>query len=310
MNFKIPKPLTTSLISFLLISISSCSKDDLQTKIQLFNPEYKNLHLNSGFTDNGIPIDADVWSVEYVKDVVSGEMLLDQAGEPLTLKAFGSIEIQDGWLELEKQDGDNLLTISLKENFDANPRKFSIGILADGKRDEISFTQTRGEAYAIVKKQIAEVPGSRKEYTSDEGIPSITLSNNTPTPINMETSVIFKDVYYESEFISDDYGAFDWLNSQDTLIFMDEVIREGAAYWAERVPYKKGRTFVPFVESPSKEELLVHPLTNINVRGEVLYLERESIYTFTIKNLSSGNTFDISGTWKQKLPISHTTHIY
>ena len=310
MNLKYPKLLTICLISLFLISMSSCNKDDLQTKVQLFNPNYKDLQLNSGFTDDGIQIDAEVWSVEYVKDVISGEMLKDGTGKPFVLNTIGSAEIQDGWLKLEKQDNSNLLTISLKENFTANPRIFSIGILADGKRDEISFTQTRGEAYAIVKKEISEIPGSRKEYTSDKEIPSITLSNSSSTAINMETSGIFKDVFYESEFISEDYGAFAWLSSQDTLIFMDEVIRNGAAYWAERVPYKKGKSLVPYFESPSKEELLVRPFTNINVRGEILYLERESVFTFTIKNLSSGSLFDISGTWKQKIPISHTTHIY
>src|SRR5690606_27116894 len=182
---------------------------------------------------------------------------------------------------------DNALTISLKENFSANPRKFSIGILADGKRDELSFTQTRGEAYAIVKKEIEEIPGSRKEYTSDEGILSITLSNNSSTATNMETSVIFKNVHYESEFISEDYGAFDWLNAQDTLIFMDEVVREGATYWAGQVPYKEGLSLEPYVkEGGSNQQLLVQPYSDIRIRGEMLYLERECLYTFTVRQKS------------------------
>lgn len=291
--------------------MSSCKKDDLQSKTQLFNPDYKNLQLNSGFTDNGIPIDADEWTVEYVKDAVSGETLKDNKGKPLTLSTLGGVESEEGWLKLEKRNDDNALTISLKENFSANPRKFSIGILADGKRDELSFTQTRGEAYAIVKKEIEEIPGSRKEYTSDEGIPSITLSNNSSTAKNMETSVIFKDVFYESEFISEDDGAFEWLNAQDTLIFMDEVVKEGKMYWADQVPYKKGRSLTPYVkEGGSKALLLVQPYSNVNIRGEMLYLERECLYTFTIKNLSSGHTFETSGTWKQKIPLTPHTITY
>jgi hypothetical protein len=307
---KYSKLLTATLIASLIVSMSSCNKDDSQPGIKLVNPDYKDLQLSSGFVNNGISINAGDWAVEYVKDAVSGEMLLDKAGKPVALNSFGIVETQTGWLKLERNQADNLLTLSLKENFSANPRKFLIGIIADGKRDELSFTQTRGEGYAIVKKEIIEVPGSRKEYTSDEGIQAITLSNGSSTARNMETSVIFRNVHYMSEFSSEYYGAFDWMNSQDSLIFMDEVVRAGATYWAAKVPYKKGIALEPYFNTGSKEELTVRPYTNVRVGGEVLYLERECLYTFTIKNLSSGHTFEISGTWKQKIPLSHTTHVY
>lgn len=309
-NLKSSRLLNIILTTLLIVSMSSCKKDDSQPEIELVNSDYKDLQLNSGFINNGIPINAENWSVEYVKDAVSGEMLVDKAGKPVVLNALGSVELQTGWLKLEKKQEDDLLTISLKENFSANTRKFLIGIVADGKRDELSFIQTRGEAYIIVKKEIIEVPGSRREYTSDEGIHSITLSNNSSMAKNMETTIIFKDVHHVSEFSSEDYGAFDWINPEDSLIYMDEVVRKGATYWAAKVPYKKGQSLEPYFNRGSKEELLVRPYTNIKIGGEMLYLERESLYTFTVKNLSSGHTFDISGTWKQKVPLSHTTIIY
>lgn len=307
MILKYSKLLTVIFIVFLMVTSSSCNKEDLQPKIELFNSDFKDIQLNSGFI-NSIPIKAEDWSVEYVKDAISGEMLQDKAGNPMVLSALGSVELLNGWLRLEKNEEKDLLAISLKENFSANPRKFLIGILADGQRDELSFTQTRGEGYAIVKKEIIEVLGSRKEYSSDEGVHIITLSNNSSIAKNMETTVIFKDVHYMSEFSSEDYGAFDWVDSKDTLIFMDEVLRENAIYWAGKVPYKEGQSLESYInKGGTKEELLVQPYTNIKVRGEMLYLERESLYTFTIKNLSSGNTFDVSGTWKQKIPLVPTT---
>ena len=310
MILKYFKLLSVTFIAFLIVSVSSCKKDDSQAKVELFSPDYKNLQLHSGFVNNDIPIKAEDWSVEYVKDAVSGEMLQDKAGNPMVLNALGSIELLTGWLKLEKKQDNDLLTVSLKENFSANPRKFLIGILADGKRDELSFTQTRGEGYAIVKKKIAEVPGSRKEYTSDEGLHAITLTNNSSVAKKMETTGIYKDVKYMSEFSSEDYGAFDWVNSQDTLIFMDEIRRNGAVSWSGQVPYKKGQSFGAYIKAGEKEELLVQPYTNIKVRGEMVWLARECLYTFTIKNLSSGNTFEVSGTWKQKIPLSPVTHIY
>lgn len=301
--------LSAIAITFAVISLSSCKKDDIKPKIELFNPDYKNLHLNSGFIDYGILITAEDWSVEYIKDAISGAVLRDTAGKPMVLNAMGSVELLTGWLKLEKKQKD-ILTLSLKENFTANPRKILIGIVADGKRDELSFTQTRGEAYAIVNKKIVEIPGSRKEYNSADGIHEITLSNSTSTAKNMESSGIFKNVHYLSEFSSQDYGAFDWVTSQDSLIFMDEVVREGGTYWASRVPYKKGQSLEPYFKAGGGQTILVPPYTNVRVNGEVLYLERECLYTFTVKNLSSGHTFDISGTWKQKIPLSHHTKLY
>lgn len=302
--------LSVIFTALLIISMSSCKKDELEDKIELFNHEYKDLQLRTGFVDNGIPINAENWSVEYVKDAVSGEILKDKAGNPMALNTFGSVELLAGWLKLEKKEDNDLLNISLKENLSTNPRKFLIGILADGKRDELSFTQTRGEGYAIANKEIIEVPGSRKEYTSDEGCHAITVTNNSSIAKNMDITDIFKDVKYMSEFRSEDNAAFNWVNSQDTLIFMDEVLRDDVIYWSGQVPYKKGQSFEPYIKTGSKQGLLVQPYTSTKVRGEMVYLERECLYTFTIKNLSSGNKFEISGTWNQKIPLSSITIIY
>jgi hypothetical protein len=49
-----------------------------------------------------------------------------------------------------------------------------------------------------------------------------------------------------------------------------------------------------------RDSVLIQTYTSIKVGGEIHYLERECLFTFTVKNLSSGNTFEISGTWKQK----------
>lgn len=297
-------------VASLMVLMSSCKKNDSLHQTELFSSDYKHLQLNSGFINNGIAINAQDWSVEYVKDAISGKILYDKAGKPMTLKGLGSVELQTGWLKLEKKQVDNLLTVSLEENFSADPRKFLIGIVADGKRDELSFTQTRGEGYEIVKKEILEVPGTRKEYVSAEGTTAITLSNSSSTARHMETSAIFKDVHHTSTFSSENYGAFDWINPQDPFIAMDEIVKGGATYWAAKVPYKSGQSLAPYFKMGSKEELLVRPYANVSVSGEVLYLERECLYTFTIKNLSSGNTFQISGIWKQKIPLSHSTHIF
>src|SRR5690554_6856372 len=103
-TMKYSKLLTIIFTSIFIISISSCKKDDLQDKIELFNSDYQDLQLKTGFIDNGIPINAENWSVEYVKDAVSGEILKDKAGKQLALNTLGSVELLMGWLKLEKRE--------------------------------------------------------------------------------------------------------------------------------------------------------------------------------------------------------------
>jgi len=62
-------------------------------------------------------------------------------------------------------------------------------------------------------------------------------------------------VHYTSEFSSEDYGAF-----EDSLISMDEVVREGATYWAAKVPYKKGQSLEPYSERVEKRNCLFSPI--------------------------------------------------
>ena len=278
--------------------------------IEIFDPSLKNLQLNSGFKNNSIPINAAEWSVEYVKDAVSGEVFLDQSGQPLVLKGIGIVELQNEWLKLEKKQLDDHLILSLKENLTLNPRKFLIGILADGNRDEISFTQTRGRGYEIVKKEITEVPGSRIESTTEDGLHVITLTNNDYIAKYIDLYDMFKDVKHMSEFTSPVDDAFNWVNTQEIPIFLEEINKDGKIYWSKNVSYKKGQSFEPYLTvGGSKIEILVKANTSVKASGKITYLSRESKYTFTIKNMSSGNTFDVYGTWKQKVPISTSVEI-
>jgi hypothetical protein len=299
------------VLFLLLLSIGSCKKKDLPPAINLFDPSYKDLKVNSGFKNNNIPINGTAWSVEYVKDAATGKIFLDQAGQPVSLKVSGSVELQNGWLKLEKQEMKDQLTLSLQENLSANPRKFLIGILADGKRDQLSFTQSRGAGYAIVNKNITEIAGSRKENISNEGLHEITLTNNDYIGKNLDITEIFKDVKHMSEFTSANDDAFNWVNSKDTSIFMTDIIKDNQVYWSRNVIYKKGQTFDPYVTiGISKIDMLVRANTTVRVRAKMIYLSRESNYNFTIKNLSSGHTFEVSGIWKQKVPISTIVEVF
>lgn len=308
MTNKISSLLSITLLSISLYSLSSCVKDDFDANHQLVDPSLSEQKINTGFTKQDVPIKADNWSISYVKDGITGEPLKNKAGEPFKLSEAGVMELESGWLKMEKT-ADNKLIVSLLENFSDHPRKFIVGLVADNKLDAITYIQSRGESYEIIKKDIQEVEGSRKVYRSTEGCSSMTITNDTGLEKSFDITAIFAGVKYSSEFTSEDYGAFDWIAASDSLITMDQLLVDGSVRWNGKVLYKKGTTLEDFVKESSKEEIKVAPNTTLQVSGEMEYLERTCEYTFTIKNASSGHQFPVKGTWKQKVPLSPHTRI-
>ncbi|MDM1294451.1 hypothetical protein HX021_09120 [Sphingobacterium sp. N143] len=293
------------ILSLSMLTVTSCAKFALDNE-GLIDPSLKNLTLHTGFTDNIIPIHADIWTVSYVREATTGEILRDSTGKALKLENIGAVQLDKGWLKMEKTNK-NELKLTLLENFNSRPRNFVIGILSADKKEEISFTQNRGEGYELLKKEVEEVKGSRKITVSAEGCGSMELRNNSNREKKVDITSIFKDVKSSSLFASSDYGAFDWVNQQDSLVSMDELLVDGVVHWRGRVPYIADRTFEEYIKPGSKEELLLKPHTTIRVRGQVKYLERTCRYTFTIKNKTSGNRFEVQGIWKQKIPLSTCT---
>jgi hypothetical protein len=291
---------------FCLFVLISCSKEGLNSQGGLIDPGFKAVTLQSGIKGNVIPVKADLWYVSYVKDAVTGEMLRDSTGKKLKLERTGSIGVEGGWLQLEKTKN-NELKLTLLENFADQPRKFSIGILSADKMDEVMFIQTRADGYELVKKEIEEVKGSRKIYVSAEGCTGMTLVNSSNRERKVDITAIFKDVKYSSEFISDSYGAFGWLNKADSTIFMDELMVNGGVHWQGKVPYSKSKTFENYIKAGDKQELLLKPYAQITARGKFKYLERTCNYIFTIKNKTSGHEFQVKGAWKQKVPLTPLT---
>lgn len=291
---------------FCLLILTSCSKEGLNSQGGLIDPGFKAVNLQTGIKENVIPIKADLWYVSYVKDALTGEILKDSTGKKLKLEHTGSIGVDGGWLQLEKTIN-NELKLTLLENFSDQPRNFAIGILSADKMDEVNFIQTRADGYELVKKEIEEVKESRKIYVSTEGCTAMNLVNSSNRERKVDITAIFKDVKYSSEFISDSYGAFDWLNKTDSTIFMDELMVNGGVRWQGKVPYSKGKTFENYIKSGDKQELLLKPNAQITARGEFKYLERTCNYIFTIKNKTSGHEFQVKGTWKQKVPLTPRT---
>ena len=193
------------------------------------------------------------------------------------------------------------------ENFNEQSRNFVIGIQSTDRQDEMSFTQSRGEEYELINKEIEEVKGSRKVYVSSEGCSSMVIRNDSGKEKNVETFEIFKDVRYSSEFLSNSYGAFDWNNKKDVSIFMDEILIDGASHWQGKVPYVKNKTFESYLKPGNSQKILLRAHSSLSVRGEFTYLERICNYTFTIKNKNSGHRSNIKGIWKQKVPLTPHT---
>jgi len=226
---KISTTLSTSLLCFLFL-FTSCKKESLNDNIDIIDPTLKNLVLSTGLTDNEISIKSNNWTIAYIKDATTKLPLPIIDDQGLSLPHSAKIELQEGWLQLEKT-ANNTLSISLKENFTNNPRNFIIGIATDNTVEEMHVVQSRGEQYEVIEKEIIEIEGSRKIYTSNEGCKYITLSNSSSEPKNMETTRVFDGVKYRSSFSSEDSDAFEWINKEQVLLFMDEVLVDGVIVW-------------------------------------------------------------------------------
>lgn len=234
-----------------------------------------------------------------MKDGVSGELLKDIDGDPVRIEDARTLQIEDGWLELEKTVDHNL-RITLAENFSNNPREFLIGLESEGQNEEIHFVQTRGERYEIIETEVSEIEGSRKVYLSDEDCKTILFENNSHEEKKLDLSDIFKDVKYTSELLSDDYGTFDWIADPGSLVFLDDIQLDGVILWSHGVPFKEGVSTTSYVNRHSTN---LAPFSSLLVKGEMKYIERASEFALTIKNVASGNQFKVNGVWKQKVPI-------
>ncbi|MCL7989353.1 hypothetical protein M8998_15485 [Sphingobacterium sp. lm-10] len=291
-----------TLSTSLILIYTSCQKEQTPT-VPLVDDSMKELTLHGGSAGT-IPIQATDWKVNYVRLEDPLRLLRDTAGVVMEVNSTDTVSASGGWLRLAKSAQGDSLFFDLKENFADTPRTLLIGLHANGQEEVIRITQRRPKSYKITNKKITELEEHRKIYKSDHECTTIVLSNNTSETKRMEADGVFRSVKHVSTFESDDYGAFDWIHGQDSLLFMQELIMDGKNWWSKQVPYRKGTLLTPYLSLTGSRTLFhVDPYTNITVSGEMTYVERVCQYTFTIQNEETGHTFNVSGIWRHTLPL-------
>lgn len=290
----------------LIIAVMGWTSCEKNNSGGLTDASLQDLEVNSGFRDYLIPVTGDGWKVEYVR-LSDGTVLADPDGNPMMLEGEGITEHAGGWIILERREPGDVLSVSLKENFQEAPRVFLIGLADGGKRDVVKITQNRGLGYKIVGQKFREIEESLRYYTTDKDCKAITLTNPGREAENQSVDGVFSEVYFTSEFISEDEEAFDWMENDSSLVSMPELVRDDIVLWSGFVPYRAEVTATPFAsEGKSSQSLLVEPGTSIDVEGEMTYAERTLEYILTVENESSGYRFDISGVCHQKIPLTPT----
>ena len=218
--------LRKQLLSFVILSgylsFTSCSKT-AETPT-LFEKQFEHFNVKSGF-DNTVQLATTTWTVSYVKDETSGEYLLDSTGDKLQLTDIGTTVATEGILALTKDSTGYGLNINLKENFSEKPRLLAVAIANNGRTDIMHINQVKGEHYRLVEQVYTEIDSLRKIYTSDKECTPITLSNNSDKDQFMPDAGLFEHVSYQSEFASDDYGAFDWMSQDSLLVQTPDLIK-------------------------------------------------------------------------------------
>lgn len=294
------------IFTFATTAIISCKKD-ASPAIPLVENTFKDFSASSGLSTN-IEIAGADWVVDYVKLEDQPHNLADSSGRALRLNGQDTVFAANGWLQMTKSQNGESLFLSLKENFEQTPRTVHIGLVSNGQRDEIKITQRRGSSYRIVDRKFTELEEFRTKYTSDHECSPLQLINSSSEMKSMPTEDIFKNVKYTSTFESNEYGTFDWIrNDQDSMVYMQELIVDGGNRWSPAVKYKEGTTQTFYLdENQSRTHFDVNPGRKLQLKGKMTYVERVCEYTFTIQNEESGHRFDVSGIWKQTLPLIPT----
>lgn len=286
----------------LVLLFTSCEKND---KTELVGSEFKNIEISCGESLE-IPVLASTWKIESVKDLTSGNVMLDKDLNPICLEEQGTVEALNGWLIL-KRSKEDAFTICLKENFNSDSRSFVVCINENSNKDYVTVMQNKGR-YEFLKSDIREIDDRREIYTSNEKCLPLTLTNNTAKPVFKPCDYIFKNIVYSSQFESDDFGAFDWVADESMELSMPDLIIDHKIYWDNSCLYKSGVTTKPFIaNADGGNSLLVEPNQTLYISGEITYCKRVCDYTFTIENEVSGTHFDIHGVWTQIVPISSNT---
>ncbi|PVH24094.1 hypothetical protein [Sphingobacterium corticibacter] len=291
------------LSTFFSLAIFSCKKDTTSA-LPLIEETFKDFTANSGMATH-IKVTGTDWMVDYVKLEDQQINLLDSSGQALRLNGQDTAYAANGWLHMAKSTDGTALFLRLKENFEQTPRTVLIGLNSKGQKDEIKIIQHRGSSYRIIDRKFTELEEFRKKYTSDHECTPLQLMNNSSEMKSLPTEDVFKNVKHNSTFESNEYGAFDWLGSeQDSMLFMQELIVDGGSRWSPPVKYQNGTTQTFYLdENQSRTYLDVAPYRKTQLSGKMTYVERVCEYTFTIQNEESGHRFEVSGIWKQTLPL-------
>ena len=291
-------------VMLLAVITVSCEKDE---DAKLVAPEYKEIVISGG-GEFEIPVMSSDWAIGGVKNLLTGQEILDKDNHPMTLSQSGEVESADGWFTLIRE-GSNSFVVRLKDNFNNSSRNFAICITSNGNKDNVTFVQNRAKGYKLVETQFELIEGTQKIYTSDKGCYSLTLTNATAEEVWEPTKDIFRDVVYSSKFESDDYGAFEWAD-ENTTIHMPELLIDHFLRWDGSCLYKQGESTVLFNQiHGTNDKLLVEPFTTVRLRGEMEYCKRAFNYIFTVENESTGVQFQITGVWTQIIPLVPNTII-
>ncbi|MFD2599914.1 hypothetical protein ACFSQ3_13230 [Sphingobacterium corticis] len=287
-----------------LVTITSCQKERT-APTSLLEDQFKDMTRHGGISGN-IKIQAPSdWTVDYVKLENESLILKDISDAEFRVINTDTVVAKNGWFRMAKSSHGDSLFIDLKENFENVPRILVIGLKANGKEEEMRITQHRGKSYKIIDKKISEIDSLRRIYVSSHQCKPQTFSNYTSIPQKFSDRNVFWDVQHSSIFKSEDYGAFLWMSERDSTLMMEDLIIDGTIVWTGRVSYRNGTSNTPY-QRGAVIETQVNPNETITLNGEVKYVERTSHYVFTIQNEEAGNQFEITGTWKQTVPISST----
>lgn len=299
------RKIAISFVTITFISFFSSCGDSIEIETPL-QPETKTYRVDCGGMLNIKSISSDDWKIVSVKDIESGELILDTNNKPMAFSE-GEVRSSDGWL-IFRRVRDTEYMMQIMNNFDMlKERKVEICTSENGELSYINIIQETAGQYWLMNSEYEEIVEERKTYTSKDVY--ITLTNNSSEPVYKSIEPMYEDILNSSEIKSDDYGAFDWSKDGKYNLHLPDLIVDGIIVASGSAPYVEGVTTSPASGTNVITSLQIDPYSSLSLGGNVTLCKRVCKYTLTIRDYKSGKTFKVKGIWTISVTVSSASWI-
>lgn len=304
------KHLSICIFALILISLFSCSKDD----VSLINPSSSQLNFEGEGGQESISFKSGNWKIKEVinqdnnhnvfGNIYSSDGKLIEENKVLRLDGLGSLEAiwSDKGFTIER-DVETSMIVRLDENFTKENFGFIIYLESGNETKQVSVNQKPSQGYEIKSIKYTIGSSGRDSIFVEKG--NIHSFNNNSSEEHSLLLEPFNGVFEFSQFVSNEKGAYPWTQTDSTMVEVPTQIIDDEVITNDRKsPYSN--------EITKKESRFKENTVEINIpQGqfkfvvELEYRKRRVSYTLQLMNNRTNENKIITGEWIETAPTGN-----